>query len=235
MEGVTFRGSSTTTPGTVSNGKVITITTTVAVTAGAAAVLVTMNDAARFKKLQAELDKLMEECANRAEQKINQERLGGQTLDAAKCNEEVGKDPNGKPVTRAMQLGIEKHKEAIECVKEKLDALISGHFSVEQRYRYDRATGKLELVSTEEEQRLLQQGRKHELKGTIQPDVVVHSGDPLKVRAVYDFKFPCIKGALPTWTIYTRPPYQDLTQGDIYREAFNVPPARVAPRRKVIR
>ncbi len=38
----------------------------------------------------------------------------------------------GKPVTRAMQLGTEKHRLAIQCTKEKLDALIPGHFSLEK-------------------------------------------------------------------------------------------------------
>ncbi len=194
-----------------------------------------MNDAARFKKLLTELDRLMEECANRAEQKINQERLRGELLDATKCNEQVGTDPDGTPVTRAMMLGIEKHREALKCTEEKLGKQLPGHFSIEQRYRYDRETGKLELVSTKEEQHLLRQGRKREFKGTIQPDVVIHSGNPLEARAVYDFKFPCIKGALPTWSIYTKPPYQDLTQGEIYREAFRVTPARVTPGKKVIR
>jgi hypothetical protein len=146
-----------------------------------------------------------------------------------------GTDSEGRPVTRAMQLGNEKHAEAFKCVEQKLGELIPGHYSIEQRYRYDRKTGKLELVSQTEEQRLLRQGRQHELLGTLQPDVVIHSGNPLQARAVYDFKFPCIPGIQPTWTIYNRPPYQDLTQGEVYQEAFKVSPARVAPGKGVIR
>ncbi|WNG35154.1 hypothetical protein F0U61_16945 [Archangium violaceum] len=235
MEGVAFRHTAPN-PNTTSISKTTAIAAGAVAATGAVAVLVTMNDTALFKKLLVDTDKLMEECANWAERKINQEQLGGKRLDAAECNEKVGTDPDtGKPVTRAMQLGAEKHKEAFKCVEESLGKLIRGHYSIEQRYRYDRETGKLELVSTDEEQQLLRQGRKRELKGTIQPDVVVHSGDPLMVRAVYDFKFPCIQGALPTWSIYTKPPYQDLTQGEVYREAFKVTPARVTPGKKVIR
>src|SRR5690242_19281402 len=79
-EGVAFR-STTTNQGTISGGKAVAITAGTVTATGAAAVLVTMNDAARFKKLLVELDRLMEECANRAEQKINQEYLGGKILD----------------------------------------------------------------------------------------------------------------------------------------------------------
>jgi hypothetical protein len=28
--------------------------------------------------------------------------------------------------------------------------------------------------------------------GTLEPDVVIHTGDPLQVQAVYDFKFRCV-------------------------------------------
>lgn len=234
-EGVAFRGASTT-RGKTSTGKVETATVVqAAVAVGVAAVLSTEDDPARFKKLQAELDKLMEECAERAEQLVDSTRPKGEILDSARCNEVVGKDSDGKPVTRAMQLGTSKHEEAFKCVEKVLGNLVPGLFSLEQRYRYDRETGKLETVSKEEEQQLLRRGRKHELKGTIQPDVVVHSGNPLMVRIVYDFKFPCVKNTPPTWSIYTRPPYQDLTQGEVYKEAFKVTPARVSPGKKALR
>jgi hypothetical protein len=131
-----------------------------------------------------------------------------------------------------MQLGNEKHEEAFRCVEEKLSKIIQGHFSIEQRYRYDLATGKLELVSPEEEQRLIRQGRRHELKGTLKPDVVIHSGNPTQARFVYDFKFPCVKTSIPTWSVYKRGPYQDSTQGQMYKQAFGVRPGRVVPGRK---
>ncbi|MGZ3458926.1 MAG: hypothetical protein ACXU86_10540 [Archangium sp.] len=101
-------------------------------------VLVPMNDAAQFKKLLAELDKLMEECANLADRTVDSNRPKDEILNSARCNEQVGTDSAGKAVTRAMQLGNEKHLEAFRCVEEKLGKKIPGHFSIEQRYRYDR-------------------------------------------------------------------------------------------------
>ena len=76
----------------------------------------------------------------------------------------------------------------------------------------------------------MQQGRGNELVGTLQPDVVIHSGDPLDVLAVYDFKFPCPEDNFPKWGGYPRGhSFSKSTQGEIYEEAFGVPPARVAP------
>ncbi|HEX8434693.1 hypothetical protein [Archangium sp.] len=228
-EGATFRSN------TAPDGKTVTVAVGAATLSGAATVLVTMTDAAQFRKLLAQLDKVMEECVELAEQTVDRRRPTWEILDASRCKQEVGTDARGKPVTRAMQLGNEKHEEAFQCVEEKLGELIPGHYSLEQRYRYDRKTGKLELVSQGEEQQLMRQGRQRELLGTIQPDVVIHSGDPLQVRAVYDFKFPCIPGSPPTWTVYKRPPYQDLSQGAVYQDAFKAPTARVAPGKGVIR
>jgi hypothetical protein len=46
----------------------------------------------------------------------------------------VGRDADGEPVTRAMELGKEKHKESFKCIEEKLGGLIPGHLLIEQRY-----------------------------------------------------------------------------------------------------
>ncbi|OJH34425.1 hypothetical protein BON30_43670 [Cystobacter ferrugineus] len=209
MEGTAFRSSSTPQQVKASSGKGPTIAIATAAATGTAAVLVSMSDTVQFKKLQEELDRVMEECVDLADRTIDSRRPKGEILDSVRCNEEVGRDANGKRVTRAMQLGNEKHQEASNCVKEKLSKLIEGQFSIEQRYRYDQSTGKLRRVSTEEEQRLIRQGRKHELKGTLKPDVVIHSGDPTQARLVYDFKFPCVNDKPPTWRVYEKGAHQD--------------------------
>ncbi|WP_143178043.1 hypothetical protein [Cystobacter ferrugineus] len=209
VEGTAFRSSSTPQQVKASSGKGPTIAIATAAATGTAAVLVSMSDTVQFKKLQEELDRVMEECVDLADRTIDSRRPKGEILDSVRCNEEVGRDANGKRVTRAMQLGNEKHQEASNCVKEKLSKLIEGQFSIEQRYRYDQSTGKLRRVSTEEEQRLIRQGRKHELKGTLKPDVVIHSGDPTQARLVYDFKFPCVNDKPPTWRVYEKGAHQD--------------------------
>ncbi len=143
-------------------------------------------------------------------------------------------DPCGRRVTRAMQLGKEKHDLALHCAEQKLGALIPGSFSLEPRYRYDRLTGQKQLVTPELVRALRQQGCGDELEGTIVPDVVIHSGNPLDVLAVYDFKFPCPSSNEPRWNDYPRGhPYQDSNQGVMYHKALGVKPFRVAPIWKV--
>ncbi|HZH17072.1 MAG TPA: hypothetical protein VE057_22140 [Archangium sp.] len=153
------------------------------------------------------------------------------------CQEELpGTDPCGKKVTRAMQLGTEKHTLARQCVEQKLTARIPGRFSLEQRYRYDPRTGQKQLVSREEEQALRQHGCGEELEGTIVPDGVIHSGNPLDVLAVYDFKFPCPISNSPSWNNYPRGhPYSDSNQGAVYRKILGVGPHLVAPIWRIIR
>ena len=86
------------------------------------------------------------------------------------------------------------------------------------------------FISEEEAQSLLRQWRGDELKGTLRPDVVIHSGNPLQVRAVYDFKFSCADGSRPTpWTRYTEGPHQGFDQKQVYRDALRVEPFRIVP------
>ena len=90
----------------------------------------------------------------------------------------------------------------------------------------------MSLVSNEEARSLLRSGCGDELTGTLVPDVVIHSGDPLLAQAVYDFKFPCVNGdQLPSSRKY--PPghlYQNATQESMYRQALQTDVRRVVPR-----
>ncbi|HYO64529.1 MAG TPA: hypothetical protein VEU33_00495, partial [Archangium sp.] len=88
----------------------------------------------------------------------------------------------------------------------------------------------------EARERLVRQGREKELEGTLEPDVVIHTGDPLKVWAVYDFKFPCPETNPPFWRKYPKGhPYQGRTQGEMYQRALGRSPSRVTPLDGVIR
>lgn len=69
--------------------------------------------------------------------------------------------------------------------------------------------------------------------GTIEPDVVIHTGNAAEVLDVLDLKFPCPGTNSPDWGKY--PPghpfaRMNINQGQAYRQAFGVNPARVAPR-----
>lgn len=227
---MTSTPTTTATQGSSSGAKqAATITATIAIASATIAALVQGDDEEALDEIQDELDQLMTKCAAHAEQVINRGRLGGRRLTAEQCAEEVGKDEDGKSVTRAMALGKEKHAEAFDCIKGKLEKFLPGYFLIEQRYRYDRARGRVKPMSKEEVERLIKEGRKAEFTGTVEPDLVIHSGDPTRVRFVYDFKFPCTKDTPATWNIYRRGPYRDETQGHIYEKAFGVHPARVTP------
>jgi len=185
---------------------------------------------------KARIDKALAECADMASTLVLGRRTKGRRPTPKECLEEVGRDAKGKPMTHAQQLGIEMHQVALECARDKLGKLRPGGFGIDQRYRYDPQKGRTTPVSPEEEEDLLHRGRGSELLGTIVPDVVIHAGNPAKVQAVYDFKFPCVDpDELPAWRMYPDGhPYQGEPQGKIYEKALGVKPARVTPRRGVI-
>lgn len=179
----------------------------------------------------ARIEKALKECADEARSEVLLRRFGDRSPTPEECNQKVA-DGRDAPVTLAMQLGEEMHRVALACTQEKLSKLRPGGFSLEQRYRYDRRTRKVSLVSWEEVQTLLNQGRAIELLGTLVPDVVIHSGDPLRIQRVYDFKFPCVNGTSPPrWRTYPKGhPYADFSQKVMYQEALAEDVWGVAPR-----
>ncbi|MBM7112924.1 hypothetical protein [Archangium primigenium] len=179
----------------------------------------------------AQVEEALVACAESAHAQVNLQHFGGQSPSRPQCQEVLHVDPCGVSVTRAMRLGQEKHHLALLCAQEKLSSLIPGRFALEPRYRQDPATGRPHLVSEQEARRLLHTGCGEDLKGTLRPDVVLHSGDPLLVQALYDFKFPCDASTTPSWRRY--PPghvHAGKSQGDVYRAMFAAPTALVAPR-----
>jgi hypothetical protein len=97
--------------------------------------------------------------------------------------------------------------------------------------RYDSTTGKAEHIPRETVQELLRQGQSAELRGTLEPDVVIHGGAPHQVQAVRDFKFPCVNtDQRSSWRKYP-PGRADRigNQGDLYTRALRVTPRRVQP------
>lgn len=186
---------------------------------------------------QPSIEQALVKCVEWAHGEVNLRRFGGKSPSREQCQEALpGTDPCGKKVTRAMQLGTEKHALARQCVEQELNALIPGRFSLDQRYRYDPRTGQKQLVSPEEARALRQQGCGDEFEGTIVPDVVIHSGNPLEVLSVYDFKFPCPISNYPSWNRYPRGhPYSDSNQGAIYKKILGVGPHLVAPIWRIIR
>lgn len=186
------------------------------------------------------IEDALKECANEARSQVLLLRMNGKSPTPEECREQVGVSERGEAVTRAMRLGEEMHQAARRCAEERLHKLRPGGFSLEQRYRHDRETGQTTLISREEADALLRRGLGRELLGTIQPDVVIHPGEPLRAEAIYDFKFPCVNtDEAPRWREYPRGhPYQRLTQKAVYEQALGksagAEAQRVVPRLGVI-
>lgn len=142
-------------------------------------------------------------------------------------------DANGRQVTRAMQLGEAKHAAALECVQRALGDTDAGRFSLEPRYLRDAKTGRTRWLDPEEVARWLAAGQFHLLVGSIAPDVVLHAlGNPLKVQALYDFKFPCPVDNPAAWSLYPRgSPFVGERQDAVYRQVLgsDVAPKTVSP------
>jgi len=165
---------------------------------------------------------VLKECANNARTEVLSRHKGafkGLVPKAAECKA-MTVDAGGRSVTWAIRLGLEMHEVALACAQAKLSGM-GLKFSLEPRYRFNRETKEKSLISPEEKAELLRQGGE-KLKGTLEPDLVIHTGDPLQVLAVYDFKFRCVDfDTAPTWREYPLGHvYEGSTQGDIYREAF---------------
>jgi hypothetical protein len=182
----------------------------------------------------ARVEYVLMECAKEANFKVNERVFGqGKRPGRAQCEEVLRRGAQDKPVTRAMELGREKHQVALECAQRELSQIVSGNFSLEPRYLYDVKTGRVRLLDAEEVARWLRDGQFYLLIGTLVPDVVLHaSGNALKVQAVYDFKFPCPGDREPEWYEYPpQHPFTERSQGELYREALkgSLRPARVSP------
>ncbi|MCP3139610.1 hypothetical protein [Pyxidicoccus xibeiensis] len=190
-------------------------------------------EAADIERVEA----ILMECASEANGQINEQRYGkGRWPTAEQCREKVT-TPQGKTETRAEELGRVKHEVALECARQKLEDAFPGNYSIEPRYFPEPGKG-LRLISPAQVAEWLQDGLFHLLVGTLVPDVVIHAtNEPLKVQAVYDFKFPCPLSNPPEWSSYRRShPYYPKHQGNMYKGALGgAEPAMVAPQHGIHR
>jgi hypothetical protein len=181
------------------------------------------------KAQQARIAEAILDCVKDADFQLNERYFGGNPT-REQCSEVVGRDARGNPVTRAMTLGQEKHTLALECIQKKLHEIRPKGFSLNQRYRENKATGRWEPLSEQQAQALLRKGGDG-LIGTIVPDIVIHTGNPVAVLDVFDLKFPCPGTNPATWHRYPEGhPYRTMNQGQVYEKAFGINPARVSPR-----
>jgi hypothetical protein len=188
---------------------------------------------------RADLERALTECADLARSEVLLRHQGDfQQLSptAEECNQ-LAKGARRRGTTWAQQLGVEMHEAALGCTEARLNALRPGRFSREPRYRYDSRVQQWKQVSKQEERALEESGNRGELRGSLVPDVVIHSGDPLHAQAVYDFKFPCVNtDSAPTWDKYPSGHlYEGRTPKAMYELLFtNVKILRIVPRLGVV-
>jgi rRNA maturation protein Nop10 len=174
------------------------------------------------------IENLLVQCAQRADAEVNRKEFGGRHPTREECEKQVG-GSRENPITRAMRLGNAKHALALQCTQEKLGLAHPGRFSLEQRYRTHPDTRQLQRITAERALESLRNGGR-ELSGTVVPDVVIHTGDPIQVQRVYDFKFPCPESNPPSWRQFPPGnPHGALNQGVAYRKTFGTQPRIVTP------
>jgi hypothetical protein len=177
---------------------------------------------------QQAVESALKECAEFARSEVLMRFHGGQSPTPAQCREKV-RNARGATVSRDIWLGDEMHAVALACAQEKLAPLIPGRFSIEPTYRRNPGTSDYTPLGEEEVELLKQPPFLYELKGSLVPDVVIHSGNPLRVHRIYDFKFFCaLSDVMPDWrgVVENGAPTKQ-TQQTVYMDAFNLPKDRV--------
>ncbi|MCY1032004.1 hypothetical protein OV207_11095 [Corallococcus sp. BB11-1] len=182
-----------------------------------------------------ELEERLAACAVQAEERGNALFFQGRPPTREECKEELDQDECGRPITRAMRLGQQKHVLALECAREVLDELWPAPYSTEQRYRFYLNAGVVETLSREKEASIIARGCTEELRGTIKPDLVLHADrNLLKAALTLDFKFPCPEDNPPQWTIYGKNSVHfGKKQGDLYQEALGGKAMLISPKEGV--
>lgn len=169
------------------------------------------------------VEQTLADCAQKADKKINteDEELRGQEPTREQCKQVVRMEGDTE-VTRAMDLGARKHKEALDCVREALAERFSKNVSLEPTYQKDSKTGLWRWIDPEQVKEWLDLGLKSALWGALVPDIVIHaSGNPNQVQNVYDFKFPCPSTNGPSWRPSTKgQPHYPKDQKAMYRDAL---------------
>jgi hypothetical protein len=134
----------------------------------------------------SEVEEVVRKCVAQAHADVNESyqresgnRFGnGMFPSDSECNQEVGVDDRGRPITLAQKLGVLKHAAAFACIKARLPEDLRGSFSIEPRYK-----GVPEINGTVLTNNKL---------GSLVPDVVVHAmRNATDVQCVYEIKFPC--------------------------------------------
>ena len=175
--------------------------------------------------LLAKVEREIERCVRRADQKVNDYHFNGRSPSRELCQQVKV----GERTTWAMYLGLFKHEESWPCLREALDKLLPKRYLLHPRFRFNEATGEWEFLKEEEVKRMVAKHGWKALWGTIEPDIIVLDEKGIIVR-VYDLKFPCPETNPAHWPRYTEGVWRDETQGRVYEDILHVTPQLVSPR-----
>ncbi|RYZ43462.1 MAG: hypothetical protein EOO71_03615 [Myxococcaceae bacterium] len=183
------------------------------------------------------LEERLKACAVRADERGNALFFKNRAPTHAECLEELASDECGRPITRAMQLGQQKHVLALECAREVLEGLWPAPFSIEQRYRFYPNARLLETISPEKEASIIAQECTEQLWGSFKPDIVLHADrNLLKAALTLDFKFPCPESNQPRWRPYGKSSaYSGKNQQGVYEDALGGKAWLISPKEGLTR
>jgi hypothetical protein len=178
--------------------------------------------------LLAKVERAIEQCVRRADQKVNDYHFNGRSPSRELCQQVKV----GEKTTWAVYLGLFKHEESWPCLREALDKLLPRRYLLHPRFQLEERTGTWKFLNEEKvKQIVLEHGWKG-LWGTIEPDIVLMDEKGFIVH-VYDLKFPCPDTNPLLWPRYREGRWKDQMQGGVYKDALRVEPWLVSPRQGV--
>jgi len=176
------------------------------------------------------VEKEIEKCVRRADQKVNDYHFNGRSPSRELCQQMKV----GKQTTWAAYLGLFKHEESWPCLREALDKLLPKRYLLHPRFQLNEQTGQWKFLDETEVNRIVSEKGWKGLWGTIEPDIVLMDEKGLIVH-VYDLKFPCPVTNAAHWGQYNDGRWKNEMQGGVYKDALRVEPWLVSPMRGVVR
>ncbi|WP_375771885.1 hypothetical protein NR798_13670 [Archangium gephyra] len=178
--------------------------------------------------LLMKVEREIEQCVRRADQKVNDYHFNGRSPSWELCQQVKV----GEKTTWAMYLGLFKHEESWPCLREALDKLLPKRYLLHPRFQLNERTGQWKFLDeTKVRQIVSEQGWKG-LWGIIEPDIVLMDENGFIVH-VYDLKFPCADTNDALWRSYSEGRWKNEMQDSVYRNALKVQPWLVSPRQGV--
>jgi hypothetical protein len=180
--------------------------------------------------LLANVEREIEQCVRRADQKVNDHHFNGRSPSWELCQQVKV----GDQTTWAAYLGLFKHEESWPCLREALDKLLPERYLLHPRFQLNERTGQWKFLDETKVRQIVSDKGWKGLWGTIEPDIVLMDENGFIVH-VYDLKFPCPKSNNAHWERYRSGRWEDQSQGGVYKDALDVTPRLISPRQGVVR